>query len=233
MNGTIQKPGIIACCILIGLWILILGVLPELSRWVRGVDKKGLPRELVEMDPAASPWFSVDDKPLLYWSRERDGSMRFWNRPTVTPDTRQPILPVSRTQRIEWENRRGEGLAKVPEYDGPAAKEPLIVQAEHWQPAPRAAEGPGVPQAAPLPAPRSWGGWQSRKLHPGLFAILGASGVRWVEVESSGRGEFQAEGGGRIPFGPGRHEFQAPRGNFRIHCGETNPFVVRYRVAGG
>ena len=97
------REGAIPC--LLGLLALglLFAAIPSLSRKLRKVDAEGHPLVMEIRDPVAVNWFAPDGKALLFWSRERDGDFRFWNRPGFTPDTKVETLPVTRIQRIEWE----------------------------------------------------------------------------------------------------------------------------------
>ncbi|MEO8353320.1 MAG: hypothetical protein ABI680_16450, partial [Chthoniobacteraceae bacterium] len=82
-----------------------LGALvPSAIQKVRGVNADGLPTEMVEIvDPGHRSWFSPDGRALIYYSRESDGSLRFWNREGLTPDRRLESQPVTAAVRSDWE----------------------------------------------------------------------------------------------------------------------------------
>lgn len=82
-----------------------LGALvPSMIQKVRGVNADGLPVEMVEIgEPAGQKWFAPDGTATLFYSRETDGSLRFWNRTGLTPDRRVESQPVTSEVRSEWE----------------------------------------------------------------------------------------------------------------------------------
>ncbi|RYD40811.1 MAG: hypothetical protein EOP85_13640, partial [Verrucomicrobiaceae bacterium] len=87
---------------------LALALLPYGVRKLRGVDAKGLPSYMEPSDPANARWWNPDGEAVLFHSREEDGSLRFWNRPGITPDTGMPSLPISREVRATWQKVRSE-----------------------------------------------------------------------------------------------------------------------------
>ena len=90
----------------LGLLILLgfaVALLPHGLRMVRGVDQSGLPTLMEPANPEKVCWWSADGTAVLFHSREDDGSIRFWNRPGITPDTGQPGRPGTRSVREEWE----------------------------------------------------------------------------------------------------------------------------------
>ena len=102
---------------LIGRLLLLLGVglafslLPHGLRRARGVDAHGLPVHLESSDPARARWWDAGGQPVLFHSQEPDGTLRFWNRPGVTPDSGLPSLPVTREIRHSWEQQRAAAKA--------------------------------------------------------------------------------------------------------------------------
>jgi hypothetical protein len=90
--------------------IMAIGIsaalLPHGLRSLRGVDAQGLPRVMRPSDPVAAQWFDPDGKATLFWSKEHDGTLRFWSRPGVTPDSGVASVAVTPAFRMEWEARR-------------------------------------------------------------------------------------------------------------------------------
>jgi hypothetical protein len=73
---------------------------------LRHVDAAGLPDHMAEInDPSIQVWFGTDGGALIYYSREADGTLRFWNRPGATPDHAFQALPVTPEVRREWERQ--------------------------------------------------------------------------------------------------------------------------------
>ena len=88
---------------------------PHGLRVLRGVDAKGLPVRMEPSDPARAMWWNPDGEPILFHSREADGSIRFWNRPGITPDTGSDSRPVTRESRRDWEQRSKDSAASAAE----------------------------------------------------------------------------------------------------------------------
>ena len=84
---------------------LCSALLPHGLRSLRGVDAQGLPSVMQPSDPEAAQWFDPDGKATLFWSKEDDGTWRFWSRPGVTPDSGVPSVAVTPAFRKEWEAR--------------------------------------------------------------------------------------------------------------------------------
>lgn len=82
-----------------------LGALvPSTIQKVRGVNADGLPVEMLEItEPGRQKWFAPDGTAMVFFSREADGALRFWNRPGLTPDRRVESQPVNSAIRVEWE----------------------------------------------------------------------------------------------------------------------------------
>jgi hypothetical protein len=81
--------------------------MPVLIGRIRHVDAAGRPERMEEIvNPCAGDWFTPDGAALLYYSREADGSLRFWNRPGMTPDHALQSVPVTPEVRMEWERQR-------------------------------------------------------------------------------------------------------------------------------
>ena len=87
-------------------------MLPDGLRFIRGVDGEGLPVTLRESNPQNAAWFAPDGTPVLYFSVEDDGTMRFWNRPGVTPDSGLPSRAVDREVRKTWQQQEEAVAAK-------------------------------------------------------------------------------------------------------------------------
>ncbi|MCX6879334.1 MAG: hypothetical protein NTW21_36850 [Verrucomicrobia bacterium] len=81
-------------------------LLPHTLRVVRGVDAQGLPCVMQPSDPVAAQWFNPDGKATLFWSKEDDGTLRFWSRPGMTPDTGVPSTAVTPAMRKDWEAQK-------------------------------------------------------------------------------------------------------------------------------
>lgn len=82
---------------------LALSLLPHGLRIARGVDHAGLPVRMLPSDPAKALWWNPDGDPVLFHSIESDGSLRFWNRPGITPDTGLQARPVTREIRLHYQ----------------------------------------------------------------------------------------------------------------------------------
>lgn len=103
---------------ILGRSALVLGLglggimLPDGLRFIRGVDGEGLPVTLRESNPRNAAWFAPDGTPVLFFSVEDDGSMRFWNRPGVTPDSGLPSRAVDREVRKAWQQQEEAAAAQ-------------------------------------------------------------------------------------------------------------------------
>lgn len=92
--------------------LLVLGatgffaVAPGIVGGMRGVDGKGLPAEMEEVDPATVRWFHPDGRALIYFADHLDGERRFWNRPGHTPADGAVALPVSQEIYLSWMERK-------------------------------------------------------------------------------------------------------------------------------
>ncbi len=87
-------------------------LLPHGLQVLRGVDAQGLPVQMQQSDPAAALWWLPDGKPVLFYSREDDGSIRFWNRNGTTPDSGTTSIAVTRKIRQNWEQQRSSEAAE-------------------------------------------------------------------------------------------------------------------------
>ncbi len=109
-------------------------LLPYGLRSLRGVDARGLPIHMRQSDPSVANWWDPNGNPVLFFSAEKDGSLRFWNRPGTTPDTGLACLPVTREQRSLWERKVSETAAedqrKKQEAANEAARRDAIRQEE-------------------------------------------------------------------------------------------------------
>jgi hypothetical protein len=92
--------GRLALLILLGLSITLL---PFGLRRLRGVDHAGLPVRMEASDPARAMWWNPDGDPVLFFSTETGGAVRYWNRPGITPDTGLQAAPVTRDIRARYE----------------------------------------------------------------------------------------------------------------------------------
>jgi hypothetical protein len=87
---------------------LAMALLPTALRTIRGVDASGLPTRMSASDPAAAIWWTPNNEPVLFYSYESEGNLRFWNRPGTTPDTGSQSRPVTKEIRAAWEKMRSQ-----------------------------------------------------------------------------------------------------------------------------
>lgn len=88
-------------------------LLPHSLRRLRGVDAQGLPVHMRQSNPADALWWLPNGTPVLFYSLEDDGSIRFWNRKGITPDTGTTSVPVTRETRRNWvQQRSNEAMEK-------------------------------------------------------------------------------------------------------------------------
>lgn len=86
--------------------------LPTGIRALRGVDESGLSSSMESADPERSTWFLPDGTPTLFHSIEEDGTIRFWNRPGITPDTGVTSAPVTHDARKDWTRKKNAENAR-------------------------------------------------------------------------------------------------------------------------
>lgn len=110
-----------------------LGALvPSMIQKVREVGPDGLPAAMVEsVEPAKQNWFAPDGAAIIFYSREADGSLRFWNRPGLTPDRRVESQPVTGAIRSEWE--RAESARAATKRREAEARDAVRLQEEARQ----------------------------------------------------------------------------------------------------
>jgi len=87
-------------------------LLPHGIRKLRGVDHAGLPVHMQTSDPVRAIWWNPDGDPVLFQTTEDDGTLRFWNRPGIAPDTGLEARPVTRPLRAQWERSRRDASAE-------------------------------------------------------------------------------------------------------------------------
>lgn len=96
---------------------IALLLLPHVLRTIRGVDASGLPNQMKKSDPHLSQWFSPDGQATLFYSEEEDGSMHFWTRPGITPDSGLTSKAVTPDIRKKWFNLQKELKQKSEETE--------------------------------------------------------------------------------------------------------------------
>jgi hypothetical protein len=236
---------------LLGLLILALAVwmIPALSRKVRKVGADGYPLTMEARDPAVVDWFAPDGRSVLFWSREADGTFRFWNRPGSTPDTKVVALPVSRMQRIEWENRVAVRKAELDRHIllateaesglmSPLASAVIHTESGFHNAAVRNEAGmPPLPSSSSralraLPVEVTESAWINRRVYPGMFFQTDAPSGTGIEILSGGQGAFESLGSRPVPFGKGVGTFKTSESGCRIHCRQNQPLEMRYRWIG-
>jgi hypothetical protein len=109
---------------------IVSAILPHGLRTLRGVDAQGLPIHMGQSDPRLANWWDPDGHPVLFYSAEKDATLRFWNRPGTTPDTGLVCLPVTREQRSLWERKISELAAEGELEKQQAAKQETLRQVE-------------------------------------------------------------------------------------------------------
>lgn len=78
-------------------------ITPGIVGSFRGVDGKGLPSQMTEVDPETVNWFTPDNAALIFYADHLDGERRFWNRPGYTPKDAAMAQPVTPEVRRAWE----------------------------------------------------------------------------------------------------------------------------------
>lgn len=102
---------------------------PGILMHARGVGIDGLPRVMVELDPAeAGPWFDPDGVALIYYADHFDGTRRYWNRAGHTPFDRTVSKPATEevAEQFHREQRRrqiDEELRQIQEQAEQAKRE--------------------------------------------------------------------------------------------------------------
>lgn len=96
----------------------LLPVSSDIEREIRiQIDLRGAP--LQKVDASNATWFNpYTGKPMLWFYRNEDGILEFYNQPGMHPKTGDPLQPVSKAIYLEWHKSvsvAAPGLrAKVP-----------------------------------------------------------------------------------------------------------------------
>lgn len=234
MNLRLKK-GVLGRLFALALLGGVGAAVPGMIRTIRGIDSEGLPLKMETVDPAAVSWFAPDGKERIYWSRERDGSMRFWNRPGWTPDTKVEVFPATKLQRIEWERTVAAELTTPPAPAVVTVKPDRVQQSEIGRVSARLL--PSHPQtispgfarneaAFQRMAPET--AWISKKIYPGMFHKTGGAVGTHIEIRSPGNGTCEEGGRSPLVFSSGITRFRVGTPCL-IHCRQDTPLDVEYR----